>query len=1339
MNLFLNTKQEKNIFNVNAINDLVSNKNVDLNVQNSEEIFDKKNFPKIQNLEYDCDNLSITDSIRGVKNFPIEKTRITLKKDPDARRAYKINSEKILNSLKNTYTIDQIVFDQDFVNKFPHMKTKCLEIFWEFKEVLEDRIGKAPEKFKIRAKIEGQCTLSRAQNVKRSPEMERAIIEKLDREYADGVLQFPDDHGIIPKNILPIMAIPKKDENGNIKPICNGFRIVADCSRNLNKITSYAAIEIDSLSNTLNKAAKASLSPYKMKFDISNAFFQIPLDKNLWSYFCIMHPIQGLMVYTRACQGWVASFGYVKNAFQEMFSKFHDRLYRYMDDGFIHDSSEEKFLDTLRLFLSTCKYYGLKLKGSKLALFQKEMNFLGSVVRDGKILPNPHNTLKVKSTKITDLVRVTDLRRYLGMITFLANHLHRSTDILKHLRKLISAETHAKIDWSQKDGFYVKEFEKSLRALDELTVLTPFDHKKPAFIIVDTSADGTGAILFQKNEKNENIIVAFFSRKRLDDERQIEASSCVLETAGMTAAVNFWRNYLEDSPFVTTVYTDSKSLEAVAKRFANNNIPSDVKLINRFFSNLQGLSLRVKHVPGKSMYIKGVDLMSRNMKNSPCTDKCDICRLAKIPNNVPKVFINHVGEFCQDLKSKYKFHKDDVSSDLLTPDFSATNSSDGCVSPTVKKYSNGFELQYLIAPIRDDPSSRMNLQEFLRTTWLLREIQSKDKILRAAAKIISNNENCPPKKPRIETLVHTKKSFLEGGVLKYFRWVGLDRFKVIPIPVESVFKALNAVHNEGCRSPSQMLNFYNRHFETPNAKSFIDEFSKKCQKCVLLRRESGTRQVPMKRIPVPQIIGEQIYVDEVIRRDRHNNEVRLLFATEGLSRYGLSQMYSGSLDSEKFIKFMTVARTVLAPLHKPDSRVIIRCDGASPHTSEDTIKRLKQLGMYLEIYQSSSLSKNIIPEHDSRIKLLSKFLNVSLNDKSLTAEQAVLWSTLEYNQSLTNLNWSSAEIFTKRQLGSQLDFALSNGELISRIEKCREISRATADRERERRRKRKKLSFIPWKDKYLNTPEILEVLRKEHELLMIGDKIKLHVQFDKNNLNRLYTITDIDWKNKKISAKKSNFPNSKIKIFDMESIDTVISDKIRVVSREVRKRRKLLAPFIVENFAYDIFEVDKAGDLEIRLNKENDSGLYSPLYTPAPTPPADQSDSPVFHENEIYPFEVTIEKNPKFVPATPEGDSTIFNENSLTAHSELNDSDLNTTVNTEINITNLDFTISKKVPISSSPFKNAKPPELGVDLENSTLGNDFEISSQSHLCGENSLQMPVLRRSERLANNAKLK
>jgi hypothetical protein len=121
-----------------------------------------------------------------------------------------------------------------------------------------------------------------------------------------------------------------------------------------------------------------------------------------------------------------------------------------------------------------------------LKIFLEEMNFLGKMIKAGRIFPSSHQKLKALDSSPNTVRTVSDLRSFLGLCQFLARFMHRSTDIFSNLRKWLGKDGKMEIPWDDNEGFLRKEFGKVLRALQELTHLRLFDVAKQAYILKDT-------------------------------------------------------------------------------------------------------------------------------------------------------------------------------------------------------------------------------------------------------------------------------------------------------------------------------------------------------------------------------------------------------------------------------------------------------------------------------------------------------------------------------------------------------------------------------------------------------------------------------------------------------------------------------------------------------------------------------------------------------------------------------------------------------------------------------------------------------------------------------------
>ena len=1158
-------------------------------------------FASICNIEAIQSNSEISNV--AVKSLALPKTADMIENQPDSRAAYKRLREIQHQKMKETSTIGDVKFDEEFCRQNPGLKEKCIALLKKYPTVSQSDTGcLSTSKWAVNAQISGKCMKPNPRKTqalrKYSAQENAAIIKKMDEDYANGVLVFPEDHKIPPLNVLNILVVRKKDGNGKVIAFDHDVRCVLTCDQRINKITKIPALETDNLDEISQKAAAASKDPFKCKFDIKSAFSHVPMEKKLWGYFWILHPTQGYMVLTRCCMGWVGSMGLVRNVFQAIFSKFDHCMYRYMDDGFLHAPTETEFLKVFDQFLKCLEFNNLRIKGSKLEMFSKKIVFLGVALEGGKIYPSPHSNVKALAYNYTDIKTISQLRTYLGLVQFLAKFMHRSVDTLYGLRRLVGKEGQEKVPWEENGGILIKDFSEAKKRLGKLCELTAFNSKQPAYVFVDSSGKGQGAILAQKNDKQEFQIVQFYSRKRADSERLTPASSCELEIGGMTGGLNAFRKYLEDSPFPVTVFSDSKSLVAICQRFANNQIPTDITLINKFFRDLLGLRLRVVYLAGKDIHMGAVDLLSR-MEAPNCNPKdCKICKIAQIEHTDDVIFVRQISGLCTHLNCLFK---NDPETPIMTVE-TVSNVIDEKLRYKLKWHKqklNAFAVNSVVAPVARGLFEKITVKGLLADTNYLQELQDRDPLIRKALQILRDNEQIPPAKSkygaRLHTLLNVKEAYVSKGLIVYIKFVPKlgTHTQIVLIPKTAANIACKAIHNEfGCKSPTQFYNMFERYFEMENARAFIETFLRQCATCLLLRRENAKAPLVLKETTPPQYVGEVIFCDEITRQGRNGDAIKLLVSTDALSRFAFVNRYKDWLTSEKFVRMMSQSILVLGSLgcKSGTSTIIIRTDGATAHTSAETHKAFEKIGVALEVHQSTTCSKNLIPAQDARIKAIQRFLTVALNNPNWSSDEAIFEATKMYNQSLTNLGFAAAELFTRRRLGGQSEIGISDAEIRERLIDTRKTNRDTADRRNEAKKKAQRLTFVPY-----DTFKAGQI-HKDTLALKVGDQIKLHKKYDKTDLNRLWTIRTLNWPENTFTAKKSNMEGNrgKLKTFNMDAIDQLKTDYqtlgyIGFLSEQQRRKRKfikLFRPFdktidqefdIIPSFSGEKLELDESG------------------------------------------------------------------------------------------------------------------------------------------------------------------
>ena len=325
-----------------------------------------------------------------------------------------------------------------------------------------------------------------------------------------------NEYDIEPKNVMRMMAVQKKDEDGNIIAPLNGLRLVL-AANETNKHTNYAGLKTDSIEDCLNFAATMTKSGLNFKGDLSDCYHLFPLKPELWPYFCLQVPDHGTYSYVRLVQGWNRSAQIVTEDLEVIFSPIREYFRKYMDDVFVAThGTDEEFLLILKNFFDICLRYDLRLKGSKCVFLAKSTNYLGCEIKNGTGGPNPHRVLTLQQVEAKLLMTKGMLRTYMGTIGFVQRFMKRSSGVLGPLRKYMAGNPQELIGIDEK---FVNEVEKVKRALGEMVATHPFNPKLPTVVVVDTSVNQTGGFNYQMDGKVPKFI-AFYSRNRVDAERK---------------------------------------------------------------------------------------------------------------------------------------------------------------------------------------------------------------------------------------------------------------------------------------------------------------------------------------------------------------------------------------------------------------------------------------------------------------------------------------------------------------------------------------------------------------------------------------------------------------------------------------------------------------------------------------------------------------------------------------------------------------------------------------------------------------------------------------------------
>ena len=231
------------------------------------------------------------------------------------------------------------------------------------------------------------------------------------------------------------------------------------------------------------------------------------------------------------------------------------------------------------------------------------------------------------------------------------------------------------------------------------------------------------------------------------------------------------------------------------------------------------------------------------------------------------------------------------------------------------------------------------------------------------------------------------------------------------------------------------------------------------------------------------------------------------------------------MNGEKFVAMVAHAKAILTPHASDLVNIEVRADKAPWHTSKLVRTDMEKLKVNLQLYESTSLSKNIIPELDAKIKAFSPFFKYYSQMGSSPILSAIL-AAQKLNTTVNEHGVTASELFTGRNPYRPNEPSPTSEEYLEKIAKKRKEKRQTLERARMRQEQKAERKMIPYNDESLNSPlsrtDITWADLKEMDL------IKLNIDEDKNDSSiNLYEITKVDFKNQLVQAVKADgrYPN----------------------------------------------------------------------------------------------------------------------------------------------------------------------------------------------------------------------
>lgn len=270
-----------------------------------------------------------------------------------------------------------------------------------------------------------------------------------------------------------------------------------------------------------------------------------------------------------------------------------EKLLVYMDDLLIATETKEENLEIIRLVLIACNENLLELREDKCFFLQSKITYLGYMVDNNGVRPDPANVAAVTQFPIPKTI--ANVHSFVGLVSYFRRFIENFSILASPLYALLKKE--AQFKFGEKE---LHTFELLKNKLVQMPILALYSPTAETEVHCDVSALGYGVILLQKQKDGIMHPIFYYSKRTTDTETKCH--SYELECLALVYAIKLFHVYLNGIRF--KVFTDCESFKlTMAKKDLNPRIA-------RWALLFQNYDFSIEHRPGNRM--KHVDALSRN-------------------------------------------------------------------------------------------------------------------------------------------------------------------------------------------------------------------------------------------------------------------------------------------------------------------------------------------------------------------------------------------------------------------------------------------------------------------------------------------------------------------------------------------------------------------------------------------------------------------------------------------------------------------------------------------------------------------------------------------------------
>ncbi|KAH7702023.1 pol polyprotein, partial [Aphelenchoides avenae] len=369
----------------------------------------------------------------------------------------------------------------------------------------------------------------------------------------------------------PIVMVKKAD--GKSWRFAVDYRALNNITQ---KQTSYLPLIQDILDSVGGKR-------YYSNFDFQSGFHQIPVEpehveRTAFATFL------GLFEFLRMPFGLCSAPATFQRVMESMRRELTAAFFIYLDDVVLASLTEKEHLRDIDQFLDVIIRRGMKLRLDKCAFGRAEIKYLGFLISQHGIRPDPKSVDSVKAMKPPKTL--TELRSFIGAVSYFRRFIANFATIMQPLYALTKKEAFS--EWTEE---HQKAFDTVVQKLVTAPVLAPPRLGRSFIIETDASSTAIAACLLQQNPQGEIHPIAYASR--LLNKHEARYPSVESEALALVFALREYAPYIEGSG-TTVIRTDNSALPALLKK-------RDLAgRLAKYQMTIQAFDVTIEHRSGKS-------------------------------------------------------------------------------------------------------------------------------------------------------------------------------------------------------------------------------------------------------------------------------------------------------------------------------------------------------------------------------------------------------------------------------------------------------------------------------------------------------------------------------------------------------------------------------------------------------------------------------------------------------------------------------------------------------------------------------------------------------------------